>query len=138
MGIYYDLIISEFYYEGKGDYMKIYLVRHGEVLHNKLKQYNNQDEDLTEFGIEQAKSLREMIKDINYDIVISSPLIRAKHTADIINVGNKEVFFDDRLKERNFGDLSGKSLYMTNRDECWNYNTDIKYGTSEDIKEFFR
>lgn len=137
MGIYYDLIISEFYYEGRGDYMKIYLVRHGEVLHNKLKQYNNQDEDLTEFGIEQAKSLREMIKNINYDIVISSPLIRAKHTADIINIRNKEMFFDDRLKERDPGNLSGKFLYTTNRDEYWNYNTDIKYGTSEDIKEFF-
>ena len=23
----------------------VYMVRHGEVLHNRLKQYNNQDED---------------------------------------------------------------------------------------------
>ena len=28
--------------------MKIYIVRHGEVLHNALKQYNNENEDLNE------------------------------------------------------------------------------------------
>ena len=27
--------------------MKVYIVRHGEVPHNALKQYNNQNEDLT-------------------------------------------------------------------------------------------
>lgn len=31
--------------------MKIYLVRHGQVPHNALKQYINQNEDLTEIGI---------------------------------------------------------------------------------------
>lgn len=28
--------------------MKVYIVRHGEVPHNALKQYNATDEDLTE------------------------------------------------------------------------------------------
>lgn len=117
--------------------MRIYLVRHGEVLHNRLKQYNNQNEDLTELGIKQAEELCEKIKNIDYDIVISSPLVRAKHTADIINIKNKELIVDDRLEERNPGNLSGQSLCVTNRDEYWNYNTQIKYGTSEDIKIFF-
>lgn len=27
---------------------------------------------------------------------------------------------------------------MTNREEYWNYNTTIKYGTSENIKLFFK
>lgn len=71
--------------------MKIYIVRHGEVPHNALKQYNNQNEDLTEKGIKQAEELREKIKMINYDIVISSPLIRAKHTAEIINVQEEKL-----------------------------------------------
>ena len=31
--------------------MKVYIVRHGEVPHNALKQYNNQNEDLTKKGI---------------------------------------------------------------------------------------
>ena len=35
------------------------------------------------------------------------------------------------------GDLSGYPLAVTNREEYWNYNTTIKYGTSENIKSFF-
>ena len=59
--------------------MKVYIVRHGEVPHNALKQYNSVDEDLNEVGILQANALKEKIKDLNYDIIISSPLVRARH-----------------------------------------------------------
>ncbi len=102
--------------------MKVYIVRHGEVLHNALKQYNNENEDLNENGIRQANELKEKVKNINYDIIISSPLLRAKHTAQIINVNNKKILINDKLKERNPGDLSGKPITVTNRDEYWNYN----------------
>ena len=118
--------------------MKVYIVRHGEVPHNALKQYNNENEDLNENGIRQANELKEKIKNINYDIIISSPLLRAKHTAQIINVNNKKILINDKLKERDPGDLSGKPLTVTNRDEYWNYNTTIRYGTSENIREFFK
>lgn len=117
--------------------MKIYIVRHGEVLHNALKQYNNENEDLNEKGIRQANELREKIKNINYDIIISSPLLRAKHTAQIINFNNKKILINDKLKERDPGDLSGKPITVTNREEYWNYNTTISYGTSENIRDFF-
>ena len=118
--------------------MKVYIVRHGEVPHNALKQYNNENEDLNENGIRQANELKEKIKNITYDIIISSPLLRAKHTAQIINVNNKKILINDKLKERDPGDLSGKPLTVTNRDEYWNYNTTIRYGTSENIREFFK
>ena len=49
--------------------MKVYIVRHGEVPHNALKQYNNENEDLNENGIRQANELKEKIKNINYDIM---------------------------------------------------------------------
>ena len=42
--------------------MKVYIIRHGEVPHNALKQYNNENEDLTKKGIKQAEELREKIK----------------------------------------------------------------------------
>lgn len=118
--------------------MKVYIVRHGQVPHNAAGQYNTEDEDLTELGIEQAMELKEKIKNINFDIIISSPLIRARHTANIINFKNAEIIIDEKIKERSCGDLSGKPLETTNRDEYWNYNTTIKYGTSEDIKLFFK
>lgn len=118
--------------------MKVYIVRHGQVPHNILHQYNAKDEDLTDIGIEQALEVKEKIKDIDFDIVISSPLIRAKHTAEIITDNSKLLVFDDRIKERNCGNLSGQSLEVTNREEYWNYYTDIQYGTSENIQDFFK
>lgn len=118
--------------------MIVYLVRHGEVPHNALGQYNTIDEDLTEKGVEQAWELRSLIQNIDYDVILTSPLVRAQHTAEIINFENKEIIVEDELRERNCGDLAGKPLTVTNRDEYWNYNTTITYGTSEDIRDFCR
>ena len=118
--------------------MKIYLVRHGQVNHNLYKEYSTEDEDLNETGINQALVLREKIKDIDFDIIISSPLIRATHTAKIININNKEIIFDDRIKERNPGSLNGQSISVTNREEYWFYYSNVQYGTSENIQEFFK
>ena len=117
--------------------MKVYIVRHGQVPHNAIKCYNTVDEDLTELGIKQAKDLRNIIGKIDLDLIICSPLNRTKHTANIINVNNVKMIYDDRIMERNPGNLSGKSLRVTNRDEYWNYNTKIQYGTAENIKSFF-
>lgn len=117
--------------------MKIYIVRHGQVPQNVLKKYSNEDEDLTEVGVEQALELKNKINNIEYDVIISSPLIRAKHTAEIINVKNKDIIIDKRLEERNPGNLHGKPISFTNREEYWDFNSKIQYGTSENMKDFF-
>ena len=113
--------------------MKIYLIRHGQCDSNVIGRYNFFDEDINEVGIKQAEELREEIKNINYDIVISSPMIRALHTAEIINVRNKKIITDERLQERNPGSLEGKSTKSTDREEFWNYYTNVKYGTEEEV-----
>lgn len=116
--------------------MNVYIVRHGQVPHNALGQYNNNDEDLTNLGVKQAEKLKKEIKSIKFDVIICSPLKRARHTANIININNQKIIYDERIKERECGDLSGQPLEVTNREEYWNYNTTIKYGTSENIKLF--
>ena len=117
--------------------MKVYIVRHGEVPHNALKMYSNENEDLNEIGIKQAEDLKNRIENLNFDIIISSPLIRAIHTANIININNKKIITDDRLIERNPGDLNGKPISYTNREEYWDFNSKIQYGTSENMRDFF-
>jgi len=117
--------------------MKIYIVRHGEVNHNLFKIYSNEDEDLNNNGVKQAEDLGSIISDLDYDIIISSPLKRAIHTANIINVKYKKIVIEEKLKERNPGSLSGQSLNDTNRLEYWNYNSKVQYGTSENIQLFF-
>ena len=117
--------------------MKIFLVRHGEVDHNLYKMYSNVDEDLNETGIKQAEELKDEIEKIEYDIVISSPMLRAKHTAEIINCKSKKIIIDERLEERDPGSLSGQSIEITDREEYWNYYSKIKYGTSESMNILF-
>ena len=115
--------------------MKLYLVRHGQCESNVIGRYNFVDEDINETGIKQAEDLSKKIKDINYDIVISSPLVRALHTAEIVNVNNKDIITDERLVERKHGSLEGKSVNVTDREEYWNYYTDKRYGTEENIPD---
>lgn len=115
--------------------MKIYLVRHGQCESNVIGRYNFINEDINETGIKQAEDLREKINGINYDVVISSPLVRALHTAKIINIHNKGIITDERLVERKHGSLEGKSVDVTDRDEYWNYFTNVKYGTEERIPD---
>lgn len=118
--------------------MVIYLVRHGQCDSNVIGRYNFINEDINETGVKQAEDLRDKIKDINYDIVIPSPLLRAKHTAKIINANNKEIIYDDRLQERKHGSLEGKSTDVTDREDYWNYYTNTKYGTEERIPDLVK
>ena len=117
--------------------MEIYIVRHGQTTSNALQFHSLEEDELTDLGIKQAEKLRDEIKDMDFDIVISSPLIRTKQTTKIINIKNKEVIFDDRIKERSPGNLGGKSRENEDREEYWNYYGTIRYGTEENIKTFF-
>ncbi len=92
--------------------MKIYFVRHGETLWNKEKKIQGQsDIPLNEYGIELAHVTADAMKDISFDIVYSSPLLRAKETADIlVKDRNLEVYTDSRLVEMSFGEGEGESL----------------------------
>ena len=118
--------------------MKVYIVRHGQVPHNALKQYNMSDEDLTKLGIQQAEELKNKIKNIHFDIVISSPLLRATHTEYILTNYDNSITTDERLRERSCGNLSGQPFGVTDREEYWNYNSNITYGINENIQDFFK
>ena len=85
----------------------IYIVRHGQTDWNTEGKYQGQtDIELNLEGVIQAEILRKELKDIDFDIVFSSPLKRAYKTAQIIYQGN--IITDNRLMERFNGDLEGK------------------------------
>lgn len=115
--------------------MNIYLVRHGEVEHNRLGYYSNEDEDLNENGIRQAEKLKTLVDGLQYDVCYCSPLLRAAHTAAIINT-DRLVIPVSHLSERNPGALNGKPLDFTDREEYWNYYSEIDYG-AEPVPDFF-
>ena len=118
--------------------MKVYIVRHGQIPSNALKRHTNPYEDLTELGIKQAEELKDKIKDIEFDIIYVSPFLRARHTAEIINTKYIQTIIDDRLQERDCGNLSGKPLEDDEeRIDYWDYFSLKNHGTSENIKPFF-
>lgn len=116
--------------------MNIYLVRHGEVEHNRLKYYSNENENLNEKGIRQAKDLKALVEKLEYDVCYCSPLIRAMHTANIISA-DKLIIPVAQLSERDPKVLNGKPLDFTDREEYWNYYSRIDYGV-EPIQDFLR
>lgn len=89
--------------------MKLYLVRHGETALNKKGcYYGKTDAILSTDGIRQAEYLRDIFKDISFDYVVASPLVRAYNTAQIIiEEREQQIFGDSRLMEQDFGIFEG-------------------------------
>ena len=65
---------------------KMCLVRHGLTDYNaQRKLQGSSDIPLNAEGESQAESASEKLKDYDFDAIVSSPLIRAYRTAEIIN-----------------------------------------------------
>lgn len=119
--------------------MDILLTRHGQTEWNLLKNVQGKaDIELNEKGVQQAEETAEKLKDCRIDIIISSPLKRAKQTADIINKDkNLPIIIDDRISERDFGEFEGKSTTDFDFNGFWSYKQNQEYETAENIKDFF-
>lgn len=86
--------------------MDLYITRHGQTDGNVNKIMDGiRDIDLNETGIEQAKTTRDNLKNVKFDLIICSPLSRTKHTMEIININNYPVIYDDRIQERDCGEF---------------------------------
>lgn len=84
-------------------------VRHGVTAWNKEgRAQGSSNISLDEEGIEAAKKLASRLANENWDMIFTSPMIRAKQTADILAERSKiEVVEDDRLRERSGGLIEG-------------------------------
>ena len=90
------------------------LVRHGQSEWNLKNLFTGwRDPDLTELGIEEARTGGKALADtgIKFDIAFTSDLSRAQKTLKIIldEIGQQglETIRDQALNERDYGDLSG-------------------------------
>ena len=91
--------------------MKLFVTRHGESETNRENLVCGRlDVNLTEQGEEQAKSLSETLVGKGIDLIFSSPLKRARRTAELANgrIG-VPILTDERLMEINFGTYEGTS-----------------------------
>ena len=90
--------------------MELLVIRHGQSEADILKCHEGRaDFPLTDLGIKQAELLADWIRK-NYppDFIISSPLKRARKTAEILaSLVKINLQYDDDLMEYNNGELAG-------------------------------
>ena len=90
------------------------LVRHGQSEWNKKNLFTGwKDPELTDLGVEEAIQAGNVLKEkeINFDVMFTSDLLRAQETGRLIleqmNQSEISIIKDQRLNERNYGDLAG-------------------------------
>jgi len=119
--------------------LKIYVVRHGQTnwnIENRLQ--GCVDIPLNDIGIKQAHTLANIIRSLDYDLIISSPLSRALDTANIINSKRQiPLITSPFLLERSFGFLEGVYGTEYDKDLYWDYSKNYTYKDVEPVQTFF-
>jgi len=124
------------------------LVRHGESEWNAKSLWTGwTDVGLTEKGCEQARSAGAIIKDLHFDLCFTSDLKRAKQTWEeiqkIVNAENIPTVSDKALKERDYGDLTGKNKWKIKEEygeeqfQKWRRGWDTPPPSGESLKDVY-
>jgi len=109
----------------------IYFVRHGETDWTEAKKLQGRtDIPLNETGIKQVETMRDELKGIDFAVIFTSPLVRARQTAEIIAEAHEDAPFVvvDELMERSFGNYEGQDSRTEDGDyppyyyDLWNKN----------------
>ena len=93
------------------------VMRHGEADNNVkriLSSDNSTPSNLTENGKNNVARAAEELKTKKIDLIIASPLLRTKQTAEIVatacGISKDAIVFDDRIKEIQAGEINGMSV----------------------------
>jgi len=89
---------------------QIIFLRHAQAKNNTERILAGRTEGvpLTDTGIKQAEQTAELLKHMNISAIYSSPIERAKHTAEIAGKQiSLDVTIDDRLNELDMGKFTG-------------------------------
>jgi len=89
---------------------QIIFLRHGQAKNNTERILAGRTEGvpLTETGIKQSEHTAKLLEHMNISAIYSSPIERAKHTAEIAGKHNSlDITIDDRLNELDMGKFTG-------------------------------
>ena len=89
--------------------MRLYIVRHGETDWNRIHRVQGRtDIPLNDYGRRLARETAEGMKEVRIDLGYTSPLLRAKETAQIILADRGVPLYEDsRIEELSFGSYEG-------------------------------
>ncbi|PIC70333.1 histidine phosphatase family protein [Sporosarcina sp. P16b] len=111
-------------------------VRHGVTAWNKEgRAQGSSNIPLDEEGIETAKKLALRLANEEWDVIFTSPMTRARQTADLLaRQSGIEVVEDDRLRERSGGLIEGTT--ESERQQKWGpqwRELDLQFETAESV-----
>ena len=115
--------------------MLIYAIRHGQTDINLEEKINGlNDHDINEEGIRQAVKAREEIAELDIDEIICSPLLRTRHTADIVNANDLPISYDERIEERDAGIFTCEDIANIDEDKWWCVDDIEEYMDAETVR----
>ena len=91
--------------------MALYFVRHGQTDWNTEKRLMGvADIDINEAGRVEAERTRDALAALGFVAILTSPLMRAQKTAEIIAEAHPGtlLIIAEELRERNFGEYEGR------------------------------
>lgn len=118
--------------------MKLYFARHGQTNAN-ASMTNGQsiaelDEPLNKTGVNQANELADQLKNIPFDVIISSPLKRALQTAEIVNrYHHKDIVTDENWRERQAETYIDANTWHN----LFDFDKNIQIENGESLQQFF-
>ncbi len=122
----------------------ILLIRHGQTTDNRDQIFSGKrDVDLTEQGVEEAKKIGQELKNEKITKAYQSEQLRSIHTLSLALNSyhqNVQIFIDPRIRERDYGDLTGKSKVEVEREnpaqyKLWHRSYDVAPPNGESIKD---
>jgi broad specificity phosphatase PhoE len=90
-----------------GDYTRVLVVRHGETEWSAARRHTGRSDPLlTPTGREQAERLADVLRGLEVERVLTSPLARARETCSLAGFADRAMVCDD-LCEWDYGDYEG-------------------------------
>lgn len=122
--------------------MEIYVLRHCKTESNINNKWcgSKSDINLSSVGQQQNNKVIDELSKINFDYIFSSPLKRCLVTSKpIANKTKAKLIIDNRIIERDFGDLEGKECSYDDKEKLSSFelNTDLNKNVEKISDMFF-
>lgn len=125
--------------------LKIYIFRHGQTEFNRDNKFTGlTDAKITKTGLDDAKVVAIRLKDKKFQVAFHTSLSRSKDTLkEVLRLHPEcsEIIEDDRMIERNYGNLNGKThlqiveKFGTEKYDSWHRSWDIRPPNGESFKD---
>jgi broad specificity phosphatase PhoE len=120
----------------------VYFVRHGQSKDNIAPVFQSDDSSLSEHGLTQAERIAERVSHLAFDALISSPLQRARETAEAIERRTTikpeySVLFRERknptsIQGKAFADEAASSLWEASNETLYTSGLRVEDGENYD------